>query len=363
MPVSSNTPLPPFACTYTPTFAALLHRLQCSIALSTYQAGKVVLLSPKNENQLIQLPRSFKKAMGIGLHKNHLVVATLDEVIVLVNSPQLAAHYPRKPKTYDALFMPRAVYHTGLLDIHDIDWGKDGEIYAVNTSFSCLIRIDHHYSFTPIWKPPFISKLASEDRCHLNGLAMDKGEPRYVTAFNQGDSHQSWRPEVTESGILMDVNSNELVATKLPMPHSPRIHQGQLYLLLSATGDLVRLDPGNGQYDVVTRLSGFVRGLCFHGDYAFVGLSKLRSSSNTFSKLSIADKAVSAGVAAIHLPTGQLVGELRYQATVDEIYDVQVMPGLLRPNLLNTSNDEHKLGLTTPQTTYWAPIPPTNNES
>jgi uncharacterized protein (TIGR03032 family) len=352
-----NPTLPPFHCTYTPSFTQLLHQLRCTVALSTYQAGKVVFISPKNENQLIQLPRSFKKAMGLGLHKNHLVVATMDEVVVLVNSPELARHYPKKTNTYDALYMPRAVYHTGMLDIHDIDWGKGGEIYAVNTSFSCLIRIDHHYSFTPIWKPPFISKLASEDRCHLNGMAMENGAPRYVSAFNQGDQPQAWRAEVTTGGILMDVPSNELVATGLPMPHSPRIHQGQLYLLLSATGDLVRLDPATGQYEVVCRLNGFVRGLAFHGDFAFVGLSKLRSSSKTFSQLSIADKAVHAGVAAVHLPTGRLVGEMRYLNTVDEIYDVQVFPNIVRPNILNTDKPEHKLGLTTPQTTYWAPIP------
>ena len=347
-------PLPPFSCTYSPQLAEFLHKANCSIAISTYQAGKVVFISAKNDHQLVQLPRTFVKAMGIGLQGQKMVVATVDEAIVLVNSPQLAAHYPKQPKTYDALFMPRATYYTGHIDIHDIDFGENDQIYAVNTSFSCLIKIDDNYSFTPIWKPPFISKLASEDRCHLNGMAMENGRPKYVTAFNQGDQPQSWRPEVTTAGILMDVDSNELVASQLPMPHSPRLINGELYVLLSATGELVRIDKATGKYDVVYKHDGFVRGLTHYGEYAFIGLSKLRKNSSTFSKLAIADKAEKAGVVIVHLPTGAFAGMIQYHTSVDEIYDVQILPNTRRPGIMNTMKPDHKMGLSTPEATYWA---------
>jgi uncharacterized protein (TIGR03032 family) len=347
--------LPPFSCSYSPNIPELLLQLRCTLAISTYQAGKVVFVSPKPDGEgLVQLPRTFKKAMGIALEGPKMAIATMDEVLVLANSPELAAFYPKQPQTYDALYMPRAAFFTGPVDIHDLDYGKDGQLFAVNTSFSCLIKIDDNYSFTPIWQPPFISRLASEDRCHLNGMALLDGAPKYVTAFGTGDTMQSWREGVATNGIVMDVESNEFVARDLPMPHSPRLFDGQLYLLLSATGELARVDLQTGKYEVAHKINGFVRGLARYGDYLFIGLSRLRKNSSTFAKLKIADVSNQAGIAVVHLPTGAFVGEIKYHMSVDEIYDVQVLPGVLRPGILNTDKPEYKMGLSTPSATYWA---------
>lgn len=352
--MQTGSPPPPFSCTFSPNVPELLRQLHCTIALSTFQAGKVIFLSAVNDDELTQLPRNFAKPMGIALHGQKMAVACLDEVLVLVNSPQLAAHYPKKPDTYDALFMPRASYFSGQIDIHDIDFGVNGQLFAVNTSFSCIIHIDDNYSFTPVWKPRFISKLASEDRCHLNGMALKDGLPKFVTAFAATDTPQGWRENVTKSGILIDVNSGEILVQGLAMPHSPRIFDGKLYVLLSATGELVQVDENLGKVLPVTQLKGFVRGLCKHGDYVFVGHSRLRKNSSTFAKLSFAESADVAGVTIIHLPTGAVVGEIRYQASVDEIYDVQIIPNCARPGILNTEKPEYKMGLSTPETTYWA---------
>ncbi len=352
---------PPFSCSYSPNIPELLLQLRCTLAISTYQAGKVVFLSPQpNGESLVQLPRTFKKAMGIALEGPKMAVATMEEVVVLVNSPELAAHYPKQPQTYDALYMPRATYYTGQIDIHDLDYGHGGTLYAVNTSFSCLIKIDDNYSFTPIWKPTFISKLASEDRCHLNGMALKDSKPKYATAFSTGDTPQAWREVVTTGGVVMDVDSSEIIAHDIPMPHSPRLFDGKLYMLLSATGELVQLDIATGKYTVVTKVNGFVRGLARCGDYAFIGLSRLRKNSSTFAKLKIADVSNYAGIAVVHLPTGAYMGEIKYHMSVDEIYDVQVLPGLIRPGILNTDKPEYKMGLATPEATYWARANPEN---
>ena len=167
-------PPAPFSCQYTPNLPELLTQLGCTIALTTYQAGKVIFISAKDENNLVQLPRTFNKAMGLAIHGDKMGVATKSEIIVLKNDKRLAPTYPKSPNKYDAIYMPRATYYTGQVDIHDIDWGKDG-LWGVNTSFSCLCLVDEEYSFTPKWKPHFITDLASEDRCHLNGLAMENG--------------------------------------------------------------------------------------------------------------------------------------------------------------------------------------------
>jgi uncharacterized protein (TIGR03032 family) len=282
-----------------------------------------------------------------------MAVASLDEVIVLRNSAELALHYPNKPGVYDALFMPRATYFTGSLDIHDLEWGKDG-LYAVNTSFSCLCKIDENFSFNPVWQPPFISKLASEDRCHLNGMAMRDGLPAYATAFNTGDTARSWREVVTTAGVVMKVPSGEIIAQGLAMPHSPRLYEEGLFVLLSAKGILLKIDPQTGEQTEVLHFPAFLRGMDRHGDFLFIGVSKIRVSSKTFAKIDDKLKAAAAGIIVVHLPTGKVVGQLAYQQSVEEIYDVKVLPGLRRPNVLNTLKEDHKRGLSTPFATYWA---------
>ncbi len=345
--------LTPFSCTYSPNVPELLLQLGCSLVISTYQAGKLVFISPKDQERLVQLPRTFDKAMGIAIRDDKMAIATKDEVLVLKNVPELATHYPRKPQTYDAFYVPRAAYYTGRVDIHDLDWGTDG-LWAVNTSFSCLSLIDEEFSFTPKWQPHFVSKLASEDRCHLNGMAMREGQPAYVTALGQGDAWQSWRDNISKSGVVMDVANNEIICEGLAMPHSPRWYNGKLYVLLSASGQLISVDTDNGKVEVVKELNSFVRGMAIYKDYAFIGTSRLRQNSSTFKHLAIAQQAQQAGILIVHLPTAALSGFIRYQSSVDEIYDVQILPNALRPNILNNLTEDYKMSLSIPNASFWA---------
>lgn len=356
--ISSGQHLAPFSCSYTPQLPELLLKLNCSIAVSTYQAGKLIFISPKDENSLIQLPRTFEKPMGFSLNSknNKLALACKDEVIVFSSSDDLAKHYPKSPGTYDTLFLPRLTYHTGALDIHDLQFGNDDCLYGVNTLFSCLVKIDDTYNFVPFWKPKQIDQLVSEDRCHLNGMALLNGVPKYASAFNEGNSYQSWRENVTKTGVIYDLESGDVIARDLPMPHSPRVFNNELYVLLSATGELVKINPSSGKYDVVTKVGGFVRGMALHKDFLFVGLSKLRKNSSTFAKLDFADKANECAIVVIHLPTGGIAGKMVYNASVDEIYDIHIIPDKVRPNILNTTTPDYKSALMIPDSTYWATI-------
>ena len=346
--------LTPFSCQYSPQVPELLSKLNCTIAITTYQAGKVVFISPKDENYLVQLPRNFQKPMGMSLSGDKLALACKDEIVVFRNSNQLAAHYPKAPKKYDALYLPRMTYHTGALDIHDLSFGKNEQLFAVNTLFSCIVKIDDNYSFTPYWKPPFIDKIVSEDRCHLNGLALKNGKPKYATAFNEENTPQSWRENVTKSGVIFDLETNETIVKGLAMPHSPRLFDDELFVLLSATGELAKINVQNGTYDVVCKIGGFVRGMSFYKDYAFIGLSKLRQNSSTFAKLPFAKTANQSGIVIVHIPTASIVGKIVYLTSVDEIYDVDIIPNKIRPNILNTYTPDYKMGVSTPNNTYWA---------
>ncbi len=351
----------PFTLNYSPQVPELMFRLGCTLAISTYQAGKLIFISAKDENALIQLPRNFEKPMGIALSEdgNNMALACKNQIITFANSPDLALHYPKSPGKYDALYMPRTTYHTGPLDIHDLRFGADKKLFAVNTLFSCVVEIDQSFNFKPYWSPPAITELVSEDRCHLNGMVMQNGKPKYATAFNQGNSAQSWRDTVATTGVMYDIEANELIAEGLPMPHSPMAVGDDLYVLLSATGELAKIDKATGKYDVITKYEGFVRGMSLVQDYLFIGLSKLRKNSSTFAKLPFAEKANQSGVLIVHLPTGSIAGQITYQTSVDEIYDVHAISGKRRPNILNTITNDHYSGLMIPGTTYWAV--PTNN--
>ncbi len=352
MHTTNATPAAPFSCTYSPNLPELLQQLNCTLALSTFQAGKVIFLSATSADKLIQLPRSFASPMGLATDEHRLAIATKEEVLLLANASSMAPNYPVKPHTYDGLYLPRALYYTGQVDLHDMAFGQQG-LLAVNTRFSCLCRMSFDYSFESFWQPRFISKLTPEDRCHLNGMAMLEGQPFCLSALGQTDTTEGWRAGKEQAGVLIDFESREVMAHSLPMPHSPRIYEGELYVLLSATGELVQVDVQRGSYEVIKRLGGFVRGMAKQGDYLFIGMSKLRANSSTFRDLPIAAKSLSCGIVVLHLPTGSLVGQLQYQSSVEEIYDVKILPGLRRPNVLSHQQEAHRMALSLPQTGYW----------
>ncbi|MEP2023045.1 TIGR03032 family protein [Reichenbachiella sp.] len=357
----STAEKPPFYSTYSPNIPEILWKNKLTIAITTYQAGKVIFISANSENGLIQLPRDFKKAMGMAYHNGKMAIATREEVVVLKNTPSLAKGYPKMPNTYSGLFMPRALYFTGEVDIHDMAWGQDG-LWGVNTRFSCLSLINDEYSFEPKWQPKFISDLVPEDRCHLNGMAMKNGSPEYVTALGSSDSALGWWPNKTTGGVLIHVPSGEIITSGLAMPHSPRIEGTKLFVLLSATGELISVDQQTGKYDVVTKIPGFVRGMARYGNLLFIGLSKMRKTSATFKDLPIAQESVFPGVVVVDANTGKIVGHIKYENSLEEIYDIKVISNMARPGILGVNTDDHRNGLSLPNQGFWA-IPQEEGEN
>ncbi|MDE0299458.1 MAG: TIGR03032 family protein [Candidatus Poribacteria bacterium] len=331
-----NQSLPPFVCRHSAEFSDLLWKLQCTLVISIYQANKIIYISAGSSESLVQLPQDFDAPMGLAAEDNRLAVATKDEVIMLSYVRALASSYPRRSNTSDGQYVPHAAIYCGELKAHDLVWGQAG-LWKVNTLFSCLSLKDDEGNFNPRWRPRFISELAPEDRCHLNGVAMVDGYPEYVTALGETNTSEGWRPGKTSGGIVIHVPSDEVVLRGLPMPHTPRVYEDDLYVLLSATGEVARVDMGRSDYEVVTRLPGFVRGMARYGDYLFVGLSQLRRKSPTFSDIPIARESPFCGIVAINLRSGTTIGQLRYDSVCQEIYDVQALSGLRRPGLIGPS--------------------------
>ena len=236
-------------------------------------------------------------------------------------------------------------------DAHDVAVGADGRPVFVNTLFSCLAAPSEAKSFRPLWQPPFISRLLPEDRCHLNGLAMENGAPRYVTAVGETDVADGWREKRVGGGIVIDVPAGAVAARGLSMPHSPRLHQGKLWLLNSGTGELGSVDPASGRFEAVAFCPGYLRGLSFHGNFAIVGLSQPRES-RTFAGLPLDEALAKRNVGPqcalmiIDLKTGATVHWLKIEGVVHELYDVVVLPGIQRPMALGLKTDEIRRMLT-----------------
>jgi uncharacterized protein (TIGR03032 family) len=329
----------PLRSVVTPSLPALLRKLGSSLLVSTYQSGRVILLRADRENSgsLNTHFRSFPSPMGLALGPRYLAIGTARHIWEYRNVPA-AAQRLEAPAGHDACFLPRACHVTGDIRVHDMAFAGD-ELWVVNTRFSCLCVLDRDHSFVPRWRPPFITALVPEDRCHLNGLAVVDGRPVYVTALGRSDAPEGWREPKAHGGVLLDIASGEAVAGGLSMPHSPRWHDGRLWVLESGKGEVGVVDLATGKVETVAQLPGFTRGLAFAGPYAFVGLSQVRESVFTGIPLGKRLKERVCGVWALDTRSGETVGFLRFEDAVQEIFEVALLPGLRFPELTEPDAD------------------------
>jgi uncharacterized protein (TIGR03032 family) len=324
---------------HTSNLPELFEQLQISLIVSTYQAGKAIVV--RNDNGRLNTHfRSFAKPMGIVADQNRLTIGGANTVWEYRNMPAVAKKLEPAGK-HDACYLPRRIHVTGDIDIHELARDINDELWVVNTRFCCLCTLDVDHSFCPRWRPSFVSALAPEDRCHLNGLAIVDGHPKYVTALGETDTLGGWRANKARGGVLIDVESNKILLRGLSMPHSPRWYQGKLWLLESGEGSLAQVDLERRTWRTIAQLPGFTRGIDFFGPLAFIGLSQVRESA-VFSGIPLVERVDerTCGVWVVNIETGQTVGFLRFESGVQEIFAVQVLRGMRFPELLEW-NDEH----------------------
>ena len=312
-----------------------------SLACTTYQAGRLFFFGRNTAGQISVFERTFNRCMGLWGDGQTIWMSALYQLWRFENMLRPGESY----QGYDRMYVPKVGHTTGDLDIHDVVVEPGGRVVFVNTKFGCLATMNDRYSFTPLWQPPFQSKLAPEDRCHLNGLALQDGRMRYVTAASTSDGVAGWRDRRRDGGVVIDVVNNGIVASGLSMPHSPRVHQGKLWVLDSCTGRLGWIDRGSGRFESLAFCPGYLRGLAFSGDWAIVGASMPRHEK-TFSGLALEDELKrrnvepTCGLYVINIKTGDIVHWIRFEHTIQELYDVVVLPGVTRPMALGFHTDE-----------------------
>lgn len=326
---------------------ARLRALGVGLAVTSYQSGLLYMLGRNPDTGGLNVHQTpILRPMGLApAPDGSLVLAAGFHLIRFVNA---LAPNQRANAIFDVCYVPRTVNITGELDAHDVGLDAAGKPVFVNTRFNCLATVSDHYSFAEVWRPPFVSALVDEDRCHLNGLAMRDGEPAYVTAVSRSDTIDGWRDRRADGGVVVDVATGEVVCGGLSMPHSPRLHNGRLWLLNSGTGEFGFVDlpknGGIGRFEPVAFCPGFLRGLAFAGRYAFVGLSRPRykrfEGLALEGRLKAADSEPWCGVQVIDLDQGSCVDWFRIDSAVAELYDLAVIPDAACPMAVSPGSPE-----------------------
>ena len=325
----------------SPGLSGWLAERRVSLAFSTYQMGKLFFVGHRPDGRLSVFERTFNRCLGLWSDTQSLWLASAYQLWRLEN---VLADDGVTSDGYDRLYVPRVAYTTGDVDAHDLIVDETGQIVFVNTLFCCLATTCDRYNFQPLWKPPFIDRLAAEDRCHLNGLAVETGRLRYVTACSQTNARHGWRKQRASGGCVIDVETNSVVLEGLSMPHSPRMFRVQLWVLNSGTGSFGYVDLKRGKLETVCFCPGYARGLAFVDHYAVIGISRPREA--TFAGLPL-DKELEkrntspgCGLMIVDLDRGTTEEWLNIEGQVDELYDVLALPGTRRPKALGLKTDE-----------------------
>ncbi len=351
LPGQSGDPVPEalniFGAPSLPRWLAAQH---LSLAFTTYQFGKLFLVGHGAGGRLAVFERTFPRCMGLWSSPDgqSMWLTSQFQVWRLENVLEPGDRH----NDYDRLYVPRVGYTTGDIDAHDIAVQDDGRVVFVATAFGAVATFSDRHSIAPIWMPPFLSKLINQDRCHLNGLAIVDGQAKYVTAVSRSDVVDGWRDQRQDGGVVIDMDSNEIIATGLSMPHSPRFYRDRLWVLNSGHGQFGYIDLDEGEFVPVAFCPGYARGLTFTGNFAIVGLSQPRHD-HTFAGLPLEaalnerNAKAQCGLHIIDLTTGEVVTWLRIQGAFAEMYDVAVLPGAKRPMALGFQTDEIKQLLST----------------
>ncbi|HEX8062660.1 MAG TPA: TIGR03032 family protein [Allosphingosinicella sp.] len=340
-PVAADDAAGPPRITLSRGIAAWLLEQQVSLAFTSYQTGRLIVAGVGPDGRMSFNEQNYARAMGLHADGDSLYIASLFQIWRLRNMLRPGEYANR---AYDRVFVPRLAHTTGYVDAHDLGVETSGRIVFVSSLYSCLATVDDTYSFRPLWKPSFITDLAPEDRCHLNGMALSAGRPRYLTALGSSNRPGGWREQRGQGGVLIDAIEGGIVADRLSMPHSPRMFGKDVLVLESGRGNITRIDPATGGRETVAFCPGYLRGMAILGNFAVVGLSKPRESG--FGELALQAEldrlgvAPWCGLAIVDLVKGTIVEFIRYESQISELFDVALLAGVRNPVTIGPATEE-----------------------
>lgn len=260
---------------------------------------------------------------------------------------------PNFKPTPGIMYMPyRSVLLPGDLYLHDVCL-MQGELYATITGKNFLAKIDMNSGWERVWWPECVDELgkAGFDQNYLQFNSIAAGatpENSYYTSFSQetGGNKKPWEDGYGPKGrgVLFNGESRKSVIQGLTCPHSARFHQNKVWLCNSGYGSVGTLNPDEDldpkeRYQETLRVPGFTRGMSFHGDYGFVGLSKVISFYEPYAPGLVPEKSL-CGVVIFNVVTGEEVARL-YWPEGYQIYEVVVLPNISNAMLpMKKENDK-----------------------
>ena len=336
---------------HSPGFIQWLKDNNVSFLISSYKTANIYFLGsitdPRDGQDKISLWMSnFNRPMGIHATKDTVWISSSGNIWKYKN-------IGAKPDTtnvgeFDACFIPQSAYFSNDCDSHDLCVDSTGNVYYVSATFCCICQPSETHSFKVFWKPSWISKITSEDRCHLNGMCCRDGKPRYVTAVSLSDSKGAWRNHRVGKGVVYDIVEDKLACTGLSMPHSPRFFNNKLWVLDAGTGWLGYVDFEKKELKKTLWLPGYLRGMSFVGDkYMVVGSSESRHEG-TFQGLPLGEELKKRGLEAIcgffviDMKTWVIVHTFQFHGKSNEIYDVVAVEGVKRGQLIELNDPDGK---------------------
>jgi len=330
----------PFHVTYSGGLAGWMYQRGVSLAFTTYTKGKVVFIGPGLAGNIAVSERNFGHAMAMRPTETGLYLSTKHQVWRFENGLAPGTQLDG----WDHIYMPRSCDVTGAVDIHDIHIDANGRPLVAVTLYNCLAALDGKGSFSPIWRPSFISEIVNEDRCHFNGFCPEDGAPAYATVLGESNVAGGWRDMRADGGMVIDMRTDTVLAHGLAMPHTPRLYRGQLYVLEGGSGWFGRIDRATGAFERMAWFPGFLRGLSFCDDYAVIGLSKPRNE--VFAGLPLDDELKAHGrepecaVYVVRLSDGEVCHRLTVTGSMEELYDTAILPGTYQPLLVGLEGEE-----------------------
>lgn len=326
-------------------FDQWLHQAQSSLIVSLSDSNRLGVISSYDEQTSVLL-RPMSEPLALAAQRQWLAIAQPHGVTLFADTPELAT------QSHDALLLPRMTYFTGNLGIQELAFGDDG-LWLVSAQFDCLALLHPDYSCVPRWRSPLSTELQPDQCCHFSGVALQDGDPAYVTAFAATTEPMGWQHR-SNAGVIFHVETGDVVLQEQAFPNSPRWHDGALWWLNGGTGELLRLDVESRQKEVIGAFPGFVSGLAIVDGYALIGVSQRSPWNHAATSSSLPYAEQSTGIALVNLRSGQWQGWLD-MPHAESVKNLIVLPSMRHPRLIEPERPAIKQAITTPEGRFWLP--------
>lgn len=336
-------------------FPLWLRENKCNIVVSCYRKNRLFCIGMQGSGHVSTYFATVLRPMGLAYDDTDGTILSSERGNITTFKCKGSETCPQYGY-FDKLYLPTHVFLSSDTDIHDLRIGADSKLYYVSARFNSICMPSTENSFDVHWIPPWISTVdgmpPAEDRCHLNGMAIVDGLPRFVTSSCISDYSGAWREHHGE-GVVYDILNETIVASGLWAPHSPNWYDGKLWIAEAGTGQFGYVDLVERKFVAKKFLPGFIRGITIYNNFALINTSMDRHDY-AFKDLPLghlveqSGARVRSGVWIIDMNTFDVRHTFEFIDPTSELYDIIVLPDTDRAKIEaigNVSHDKFVVGI------------------